>query len=234
VNNNGANNDQWRVAGSKKTNRGGVQDGPRQTEHNGTYSNEGDQGQQTQSMKPGGRKVPHGITNKTGNDVSWSKINGKIHVESDCPNAEDGMEHYSVNVVFVDVRFMCGNGKGFHVARGITHFIAAARAINKYFCLLPIGDQDNNLCNPSNVPSSKEGIQKYFHHRVSVNNVIQTKFSISQLKHPSSTLCQYLNKERVHISSAQLRVEEGVTMGWCWKSHPAFGYRDEMKSGSNS
>jgi hypothetical protein len=34
----------------------------------------------------------------------------------------------------------------------------------------------------------------------------------------------------VHINSAQLGVEEGVTMGWCWKSHPAFGYRDEMKS----
>jgi hypothetical protein len=70
---------------------------------------------------------------------------------------------------------------------------------------------------------------------VSVNNVagsikIQTKFSISQLKHPSSTFHQHLNKERVHINSAQLRVEEGVTMGWCWKSHPAFGYRDEMKS----
>jgi hypothetical protein len=70
---------------------------------------------------------------------------------------------------------------------------------------------------------------------VLVNNVassikIQTKFSISQLKHPSSTFRQYLNKERVHINSAQLGVEEGVTMGWCWKSHPAFGYRDEMKS----
>jgi hypothetical protein len=34
----------------------------------------------------------------------------------------------------------------------------------------------------------------------------------------------------VHINSAQLGVEEGVTMGWCWKYHPAFGYRDEMKS----
>jgi hypothetical protein len=34
----------------------------------------------------------------------------------------------------------------------------------------------------------------------------------------------------VQINSAQLGVEEGVTMGWCWKSHPAFGYRDEMKS----
>jgi hypothetical protein len=33
----------------------------------------------------------------------------------------------------------------------------------------------------------------------------------------------------VHIYSAQLGVEEGVTMGWRWKSHPAFGYRDEMK-----
>jgi hypothetical protein len=50
------------------------------------------------------------------------------------------------------------------------------------------------------------------------------------LKHPSSTLRQYLNKERVHINSAQLGVEEGVSMGWCWKSHPSFGYRDEMKS----
>jgi hypothetical protein len=67
-----------------------------------------------------------------------------------------------------------------------------------------------------------------------VNNVarsinILTKSSISQLKHPSSTFHQYLNKERVHINSAQLGVEEGVTMGWCWKSHTAFGYRDEMK-----
>jgi hypothetical protein len=34
----------------------------------------------------------------------------------------------------------------------------------------------------------------------------------------------------VNINSAQLGVEEGLTMGWCWKSHPAFGYRDQMKS----
>jgi hypothetical protein len=147
----------------------------------------------------------------------------------------DGMEHYRVDVGYVDVRFMCGNGKGFNAARGIKQFIAAARAIDKDFCLLPLGGQYNNLCIPADVPSSKEGILKYFRHRVSVNNVagsikIQTKFSISQFKHPSSTFRQYLNKERVHISSAQLGVEEGVTMGWCCKFHPAFGYRDEMKS----
>jgi hypothetical protein len=135
-------------------------------------------------MKPGGKKVPAGITIKTENAVGWSKINGKRCVESNSPNAEDGMEHYSVNVGFVDVIFMCGNGKGFNVARGINQFIAAARAIEKNFCLLPLVVQDNNLCIPADVPNSKEGIQKYFRHRLSVNNVagsvkIQTKFSSS-------------------------------------------------------
>jgi hypothetical protein len=93
----------------------------------------------------------------------------------------------------------------------------------------------NNLCIPADVPNTKEGIQKSFPHIVLLNNVagsikIRTKFSILQLKHPSSNFRQYLNKERVHMNSAQLGFEEGVTMGWCWKSHPALGYRDEMKS----
>jgi hypothetical protein len=127
------------------------------------------------------------------------------------------------------------NGKGFNVARGLKQFISAARAIDKDFCLLPLGGQDNNLCIPVDVPNSKEGIQKYFRHRFAVNNIagsikIQTNFFMSQLKHPSSTFQQYLNQERVHINSAHLGVEERVTMGWCWKSHPAFGYHDEMKS----
>jgi hypothetical protein len=121
-------------------------------------------------MKPGGETVPIGI-NKTGNAVGWSKINGKRHMESNNPNTEDGMEHSSVNVRYVDVRFMCENGKGFNVARGINQFIAADSAIDKDFCYLPLGGQDNNLCIPADVPNSKEGIQKYFRHRVSVNNV---------------------------------------------------------------
>jgi hypothetical protein len=170
--------------------------------------------------------------NRNGNRFGQDTARGPNMTTNTTPAG--GMEHYRVNVGYVDVRFMCGNGKGFNVARGIKKFIAAARVIDKDFCLLPLGGQDNNLCIPADVPNSKEGILKYFRHRVPVNNVagsikIQTKFSISQLKHPSSTFWQYLNKERVHINSTQLGVEEGVTMGWCWKSHPAFGYRDEMK-----
>jgi hypothetical protein len=72
-------------------------------------------------------------------------------------------------------------------------------------------------------PSSRVKLEgrysKNFCHRVLVNNVagsikIQTEFSISQLKDPSSTFRQYFKKERFHINSVQLGVEEGVTMGW--------------------
>jgi hypothetical protein len=222
--------------GSKKNNICGVCDSENQADNNGAYSNEGERVFLTQSMKPGGRKVPTGSINKAGTAAGWIKVNGKRHVEGDNPtNKADGMEHYSVNVGHIEVKFMCGNVKGFNVARGIKQFISEARAIDNTFCVLPLGGQANNLCIPIDVPNSKEGIQKYFCHRVAVKNVagsikIQTKFSISQLKHPSSTFRQYLNQERFHINSAQLGVEEGVTMGWCWKSHPTFGYRDEITS----
>jgi hypothetical protein len=82
---------------------------------------------------------------------------------------------------------------------GLKQLISAAQAIDKNFCLLPLAGQEKNLCIPADVPNSKEGIQKYFRHRVLVSNVagsfkIRTKFSISKLKHPSSTFHQYLNK----------------------------------------
>jgi hypothetical protein len=62
--NNGANKEQWRMAGSKKNNIGRVRDSGTQAEHNGAYSNEGEQGNMKQSMKPGGRKVPTDNINK--------------------------------------------------------------------------------------------------------------------------------------------------------------------------
>jgi hypothetical protein len=94
--------------------------------------------------------------NRNGNRFGQDAARGPNMTTNTTP--VDGMEHYRVNVGYVDVRFMCGNGKGFNVARGIKQFIAAARAIDTYFCLLPLGGQYNNLCIPADVPNSKEGI----------------------------------------------------------------------------
>jgi hypothetical protein len=33
----------------------------------------------------------------------------------------------------------------------------------------------------------------------------------------------------VHINKAQLGEEEGITLGWILKAHPAFCFRDDMK-----
>jgi hypothetical protein len=71
-------------------------------------------------MKPGGRKVPTGNINKAGTAAGWTKVNGKRHVEGDSPkNSEDVMEHYIVNSRHIDVRFMCDNGKGLNIVRGL-------------------------------------------------------------------------------------------------------------------
>jgi hypothetical protein len=99
-----------------------------------------------QSMTAGGRKVPTGSINKTGTDVGWTKVNGKHHAEGNNPsNTEDGIDQFSFNVGFIDVRFMCRNGKGFNVDRGLKQFIAESRATDKDFFLIPLGGQANNL-----------------------------------------------------------------------------------------
>jgi hypothetical protein len=110
MSNNDAYNEQWLTAGSKKNNKGGKGDIKNKAGHNGIYSNEGEQGFHTQSLKPGGEKVPSGNINKAGKASGWTKVNGKHHVQCDnLKTAEDGMKQYSVNVRHIDVRFMCGN-----------------------------------------------------------------------------------------------------------------------------
>jgi hypothetical protein len=56
ANNNDANNEQWQTDGSKKNNIGILGDSKNKAGHNGIYSNEGERGLHTQSLKPGGEK----------------------------------------------------------------------------------------------------------------------------------------------------------------------------------
>jgi hypothetical protein len=92
--NNDSNNQQWWMAWIKKNHIGLMRDSKKQSDHNGTYSNEGERVIIMQSMKPGGRKVPTGNINKAGTASGWTKVNGKRHVKGDNPkNAEDGMAH---------------------------------------------------------------------------------------------------------------------------------------------
>jgi hypothetical protein len=61
--------------------------------------------------------------NRNGNRFGQNAARGTNTTTNTTP--VDGMEHYRVNVGYVDVRFMCGNGKGFNFARGIKQLIVA-------------------------------------------------------------------------------------------------------------
>jgi hypothetical protein len=66
---------------------------------------------------------------------------------------------------------------------------------------------------------------------VKFNNVngklsIRASKDIGQLKRGRS---KFLENQRVYINKAQLGEEEGITLGWILKAHPAFCFQDDMK-----
>jgi hypothetical protein len=69
---------------------------------------------------------------------------------------------------------------------------------------------------------------------VKFNNVngklrIRATKDIGQLQRGRSKFRVYLENQRVYINKAQLGEEEGITLGWILKAHPAFCFRDDMK-----
>jgi hypothetical protein len=149
-------------------------------------------------------------------------------------NAEDGMNTYNVKTGYIKVRFTTGNSKGFDVARALKHFLVAASEQDDEFTILPLSGIDNNLCISADAPNTKDGIKQYFRHEVKFNNVngklrIRASKDIGQLKRGRSKFRVYLENQRVYINKAQLGEEEGITLGWILKAHPAFCFRGDMK-----
>jgi hypothetical protein len=149
-------------------------------------------------------------------------------------NAADVMKTYNAKTGFIEVRFMTGNIKGFNAARALKYFLAAAREQDEEFTIPPLSGIGNNLCISADVPNKKVGIEQYFRHEVKFNNVndklriLATK-DTRQLKRGRSKFRVYLENQRVYINKAQLGEEEGITLGWIFKAHPAFCFRDDMK-----
>jgi hypothetical protein len=90
------------------------------------------------------------------------------------------------------------------------------------------------LCISADVPNTKDGIEKYFRHKVKFNNAngklrIRASNDIGKLKRGRSKFRVYLENQRVYINKAQLGEEEGITLGWILKAHPEFCFRDDMK-----
>jgi hypothetical protein len=99
---------------------------------------------------------------------------------------------------------------------------------------MPLSGIGNNLCDAADISNSKEGIEGYYRHAIKFNNVngsmrIRTSLDIDKLKRPGTSFRQYLDDKRVNINKAQIGKEEGLSLGWIHKAHPAFAFRYGMK-----
>jgi hypothetical protein len=58
---------------------------------------------------------------------------------------------------------------------------------------------------------------------------IRTSLDIGKLNRPLTSFRQYLEDKRGYINNAQLGTEEGLSLGWIHKAHPALAFRAGMK-----
>jgi hypothetical protein len=116
----------------------------------------------------------------------------------------------------------------------IKEFVNAARKQDPEFSIIPLHGSGNNICNAMDVPGNREGIERYYWHEVKANNVngkmwIKSSLALGALKKRNFPFCNYLDDNCVCINSSQLGDEEGITLGWIFRAHPAFGFRDDIK-----
>jgi hypothetical protein len=147
---------------------------------------------------------------------------------------EDGMASYAVKIGVIEVRFMTATGKGCNMARSINEFLVAARATNEEFTLMSSSGIGNNMYFAADVSNTKDGIEGYYRHVVKFNNIkgtmrIRISLNIRKLKRPGIALCLYIYTKCVYINKNQLGTEEGFSLGWIHKAHPAFAFCDDMK-----
>jgi hypothetical protein len=149
------------------------------------------------------------------------------------------MSAYNCKRGFIEERFMCGRGRGFNLSLALKEFVNATRKQYTELTILPLHEDGNTICNGMDVPGSREGIDRYYRHEVKANSVndkirIRAYMALGALKKQKYPFCNYVDDNHVYINNAQLGDEEGMTIGWLFKAHPAFGFREDTKERFNS
>jgi hypothetical protein len=58
---------------------------------------------------------------------------------------------------------------------------------------------------------------------------IRSSLTLVALKKRNSPFHNYLDDNRVYINNTQLGDEEEIALGWIFRAHPAFGFREDIK-----
>jgi hypothetical protein len=114
-------------------------------------------------------------------------------------------------------------------------FMSFAKQIYAYFRIEPINGSAQSISNPSNIPTSKEGVELYYQHRI-VEDGVRGKITVAMsemmgdLKDPATPFRKYLNKENVYVYQASLGLVNARIIGVMIHTDPQLNFRDDIKS----
>jgi hypothetical protein len=70
----------------------------------------------------------------------------------------------------------------------------------------PLNGSAQSISNPSNIPTSKEGVELYYQHWLAADGIhlVAMSKTMGDLKDPATPFRKYLHKEKVYVSQRHL------------------------------
>jgi hypothetical protein len=137
----------------------------------------------------------------------------------------------------INLGFSIGEDKRIkiNVSLLLKRFMAFAKQTDGSFYIDPLNGSAQCIMNPSNIPTTKEGVERYYQHRI-VAGGIRGKINVSMsktmddMKDLSTPFRKYLNNEKIYISQASLGLVDAMIIGVMLKTDPNLNFRDDIKT----
>jgi hypothetical protein len=149
-------------------------------------------------------------------------------------NAAPQIRHFSGTI---NLGFSIGedNRSEINASLLLKSFMAFGKQTNEDSRIKPLNGSANRITYPSNIPTTKEGVELYYQHHI-VANGIRGKINISMsktmddMKDLGTTFRKYLNKEKVYVSQASLGLVDARIIGVMLLSDPNLTFCDDIKT----
>jgi hypothetical protein len=137
----------------------------------------------------------------------------------------------------INLVFFIGEDKRIEIkfSLPLKRFVAFAKQTNGAFRIEPLNDSAQCITNPRNIPTTKEGVELYYQHRI-VAEGIKGKINVSMsktmgdMKDLGTPFRKYLNKEKVYVSQDSLGLVDPMIIGVMLQTYPSLTFRDDIKT----
>jgi hypothetical protein len=113
--------------------------------------------------------------------------------------------------------------------------MAFAKQTDGAFCIDPLNSSAQCITNPSNIPTTKEGIALYYQHRIVADGIrgeinVSMSKTMGDIKDVSTHFRKNLNTEKVYVSHASLSLVDVRIIGVMIQTDPNLTFRDDIKT----